>query len=118
MRAVQYGHTWTSSSLIDRAAQPPEPPTIGGLLYPGRRTLLSGETESLKTWFALVLAKAEMDAGYAVAWADLDAMGAGEVLARLRALGVNDATIHEHFLFFEPAERLVDDRLEDVAQEL
>ena len=30
----------------------------------GKRTLLSGETESLKTWLALILAKAETDAGY------------------------------------------------------
>jgi hypothetical protein len=71
-------HSWTASSLVARAATPPEPPTIGGLLYPAKRTLLSGETESLKTWLALILAKAELDAGYAVAWADLDAMGAGE----------------------------------------
>lgn len=89
-------HSWQPSSLVARAAIPPEPPTIGGLLYPAKRTLLSGETESLKTWLALVLAKAELDAGYAIAWADLDAMGSGELLARLQALGVRDDVIHEH----------------------
>lgn len=111
-------HSWQPSSLIARAANPPEPPTIGGLLYPAKRTLLSGETESLKTWLALILAKAELDAGYTVAWADLDAMGSGELLARLQALGVEDEVIDQRFLFYEPAERLVEDALLDVCDEL
>jgi hypothetical protein len=111
-------HTWIPSSLIARAANPPEPPTIGGLLYPGKRTLLSGETESLKTWLALILAKAEMDVGYPVAWVDLDAMGPGEILARLRALGITDSTIDELFLYYEPSERLVEDLLEEVCGEI
>jgi hypothetical protein len=111
-------HSWIPGSLISRAANPPEPPTIGGLLYPAKRTLLSGETESLKTWFALILAKAEMDAGYPVAWADLDAMGADELLARLRALGVADEVVHSMFLLYEPSERLVDGLLAEVCDEI
>ena len=111
-------HTWTPSSLIARALNPPEPPTIGGLLYPAKRTLMSGETESLKTWLALILAKAELDAGYAVAWADLDAMGAGEILSRLRALGIDDDVVDQRFLYYEPAERLVENALDDVCAEI
>jgi hypothetical protein len=107
-------HSWRPQNLIALAANPPEPPTIAGLLYPAKRTLLSGETESLKTWFALILAKAELDAGFAVAWADLDAMGAGAILERLQALGVADYVIAERFLYFDPEERLVGDRLGDV----
>jgi AAA domain-containing protein len=114
----EYGHTWNRSSLIARALEPPEPPTIGGLLYPAKRTLLSGETESLKTWAALILAKAEMDAGHPVAWADLDAMGAAELLSRLRALEVEDAVVDELFLYYEPAERLIGDVLEEVCGEI
>ena len=105
------GHTWQPASLIKLAANPPAPPTIGGVLYPGKRTLVSGETESLKTWLALILAKAEMDAGYSVAWADLDAMGSAELLSRLRALGVDDNVIDQRFLYYEPAERLINDVL-------
>jgi AAA domain len=107
-------HSWHPTSLVQRAAIPPEPPTIGGLLYLAKRTLLSGPTESLKTWLALILAKAELDAGYFVAWADLDAMGAGEILARLRALGVANDVIDQRFLYYEPEERLVEERLVDV----
>ena len=51
-----------------------------------------------------------MDAGYSVAWADLDAMGSGELLQRLRALGVRDDVIDGQFLYYEPSERLVDER--------
>ncbi len=107
-------HSWQPLNLLDLAANPPEPPMIGGLVYRAKRVLLSGETESLKTWLALILAKAEMDAGYAVAWADLDAMGAGELLDRLRLLGVSDETISERFLHFEPTETLKNGRLDDV----
>ena len=98
------GHTWQPASLITLAADAPAPPTIGGVLYPGKRTLLSGETESLKTWFALILAKAELDAGYLVAWADLDAMGQANCCPVSRALGVDDDLIGERFLYYEPAE--------------
>ena len=107
-------HSWQPLNLLDLAANPPEPPKIGGLVYRAKRVLLSGETESLKTWLALILAKAEMDAGFAVAWADLDAMGAGELLDRLRLLGVSDETISERFLHFEPTETLKNGRLDDV----
>lgn len=99
-------HSWTPTSLIDLAANPPEPPTIGGLLYPGKRTVLSGETESMKTWLALILCKAELDLGHPVAWVDLDAMGPGSMLERLRLLGVADDTISDHFYYYEPSEML------------
>jgi AAA domain len=111
-------HSWQPQNLIEIAARPPEPPTIGGLLYPGRRTLLSGETESLKTWLALIVAKAEMDVDLPVAWADLDAMGAGELLDRLRALGVEDSRTEKLFRYYEPSERLVDDLLAEVCDSI
>jgi hypothetical protein len=81
------------------------------LLYPGKRVVLSGETESLKTWFALILCKAEIDAGYPVGWADVDAMGKSAIRDRLRSLGVTDSAISQHFFFFEPDKRLGGDDL-------
>jgi AAA domain len=111
-------HSWQPIDLVAAAADPPEPPMIGGLLYPAKRTLLSGETESLKTWLALILAKAEMDAGYAVGWADLDGMGRGEILARLRAIGVTDADIARLFLYYEPDDALMGSVLADVLAEI
>lgn len=108
------GHSWHPQNIVARAANAPERPTIGGLLYALKRVLLSGETESLKTFLALILAKAEMDAGYFVAWVDLDAMGPAELLARLQALGVDKDTIAHQFLYYEPTEALRQGRLDDV----
>jgi hypothetical protein len=102
-------------SLVELAANPPEPPTIGGLLYPGQRTVLSGETESMKTWMALILAKAEMEIGLPVAWADLDAMGPGAMFERLKLLGVDPALIHSHFLYYQPSEMLDPAKIAEVA---
>jgi hypothetical protein len=111
-------HSWISNNLLEMEAHPYGAPTIGGLLYPGLRTLLSGETESMKTWFALMLAKEEMQAGHPVAWADLDAMGPGEILLRLRSLGVADDLIARRFCYKEPTERLAGGRLLDVCEEI
>ena len=97
------GNSWQPANLIELAANPPEPPTIGGLLYPAKRTVLSGETESMKTWLALILCKAELDIGIPVGWVDLDAMGPGALLDRLRLLGVQDDAIADRFLYFEPS---------------
>jgi hypothetical protein len=115
---AEFPHSWHSIDLVAAAANPPEPPTIAGLLYPGKRTLFSGETESLKTWLALIVAKAEIDAGYSVAWADLDAMGEGEILARLRLLGVPDEQISRRFLYYAPDGSLTGKALEDVVAEV
>lgn len=103
-------HTWQPANLIQLAENPPAPPTIGGLLYPGKRTVLSGETESMKTWLALILCKAELDIGLPVAWVDLDAMGPGSMLERLRLLGVQDQQIADNFLYYQPDKPLDKDR--------
>lgn len=99
-------HSWLPANLLELAARPPEPPTIGGLLYPGKRTVLSGETESMKTWLALILAKAEMDIGLTVAWVDLDAMGPGAMLERLQLLGADNEAIADRFLYYQPSQTL------------
>jgi hypothetical protein len=109
-------HTWQPANLLTLAAAPPAPPTIGGLLYPGKRTVLSGETESMKTWLALILCKAELDIGLPVAWIDLDAMGPGALLDRLRLLGVQDQRIADDFLYYEPDRPLDDRHTEPIAE--
>ncbi len=109
-------HHWRPEDLIELAANPPEPPTIGGLLYPGKRTVLSGETESMKTWLALILCKAELDIGLAVCWVDLDAMGPGALLARLRLLGVEDQAISDRFVYYQPDKPLDARHTEPIAE--
>jgi hypothetical protein len=109
-------HTWRPESLIRLARNPPAPPTIGGLLYPGKRTVLSGETESMKTWLALILCKAELDIGLHVAWVDLDAMGSDALLERLQLLGVQDDAIDERFVYYQPSEMLDPAKKTEIAE--
>ncbi len=107
-------HSWTVVDLVARAARPPEPPDIIGLFYPGYFHLLSGESEALKTWLALVAAAEELRAGRGVLWVDGDDVGDGAVLERLRLLGVDDDVITAKFAYMVPAEPLDQDRLADV----
>jgi hypothetical protein len=95
--------------LLKVAAEPPDPPTIGGLLYPGCRAIFSGEPETLKTWAALILAVMEIIAGGTVLYVDLE-MSAREHLARLRDLGLTDEQIGR-FLYIAPAEPVTSSRV-------
>jgi hypothetical protein len=108
-------HSWTPVDLLKLAAEPPEPPTIGGLVYPGRRHIFSGEPETLKTWAGLILAAAEILAGGTALYVDLE-MGAREHLARLRDLGLTDEQVGR-FLYIAPAEPVTSSRVTaDVAE--
>jgi hypothetical protein len=96
-------HTWTPIDLVTRALQPPEPPTIAGLVYPGRRHLFSGEPEALKSWAAMVLCINQIHAGHTTMYIDFE-MGERETLARLRDLDITDQQLTDHFLYLQPDE--------------
>jgi len=98
-------HSWTPINLAALALEPPAPPSIGGLVYPGARHVFSGETESLKTWAALVLCAEEITAGNAVVWIDFE-MGPRAVYARLLALGLTGQQIGDQFIYVDPSEPL------------
>jgi hypothetical protein len=98
-------HSWQPIDLLGDALEPPEPPTIGGIIYPGRRHWVTGEPESLKSWCAAILCVEEMNSGRTVAYIDFE-MGRREILERLRALGADDELIRDRFIYFEPAEAL------------
>lgn len=100
-------HSWTPIDLLTVAAAPPEPPTIGGLVYPGRRHLFSGEPESLKSWVALVLCLEQIREGQNVMYVDFE-MGGRETLSRLRAMGATDDELRAYFIYIEPDESFQD----------
>jgi hypothetical protein len=109
LRLVEDGersHSWKPIDLLAFVNAPPEPPSIGGLVYPGRRHVFSGEPETLKTWGALVLAAEEIQAEHEVVYVDFE-MGAREHAARLRALGLDDEQI-ARFLYIAPSEPMTD----------
>jgi hypothetical protein len=60
-------HSWTPIHLLEAGANPPAPPTIADLLYRDRSHLLSGETEAVKTWLALIFAAELIQLGETVA---------------------------------------------------
>ena len=81
------------------------------LLYPGRLNMLMGETESGKTWAALVAAVQEIAAGHHVIYLDYED-GPESVVERLRALGATVEQIASHLTYVNPA-----GRFDELAQE-
>lgn len=106
--ATEEPHSWTPINLILTANEPPEPATLGGIAYPGRRHVYSGEPETLKSWAALILSVGEIRQGRNVLYVDFNEMGGHDVLERLRALGLADETITERFIYLEPHEAMTD----------
>ena len=99
-------HSWQPRSLIGIAANPPAPPELVGLFYPGYNHLISGESESLKSWLMCVAAVADMSVGHGVFWTDGDDMGAGAILERLRLFGATDDQVDRLFGYVRPDEAL------------
>ena len=100
--------SWRPRDLIALGAAAPEPPAIVDLFYLRKRHLLAGESEAAKTWLLLVAAAAELREERGVVWVDGDLVGGGDLLERLRSLGVEDEAISELFLYFEAEEPLRD----------
>lgn len=98
-------HTWQPKDLLVEADADAIQPTILGLFYPTMRHGVTGETESLKTWLALVAAADEIAKGHNVLWLDFE-MGGRQTLLRLRALGLTDDQISAHFTYLEPTEAI------------
>jgi hypothetical protein len=109
-------HSWRPIDLLKIETAPLEPAVIGGLVYPGRRHVFSGEPESLKTWAALVLSAKELRAGRAAVVVDFET-GARGMLERLRDLGLTDEEL-ARFLFLAPSEPLSDPSVRRDVEEL
>jgi hypothetical protein len=99
-------HSWTPINLTEIDGAAPQPATISGLAYPGRRHVFSGEPESMKTWAVLVLAVEQIRAGETVLFVDFE-MGPREQLARLRDLGLTDEEL-TRFIYLNPTEPMTD----------
>lgn len=97
-------HSWRPRVLTREQLQPSAHPEIGGILYRTHRHLVSGEPETLKGWFLLVLSLEELRSGSHVAWVDFE-QGPSMTLGRLRDLGATDDEL-ERFLYIEPREPL------------
>jgi hypothetical protein len=108
--------SWRPLDLLALTAEPPRRPDIIDLFYAGLNHVLSGESESAKSWLAMVAAVAEIEAGLGVLWVDGDDMGAGAVLERARALGATDDAIARLFAYVAPDEGLTAERRDDLIE--
>ena len=107
--------TWRPVDIDDVLAgnvEQPQP-TVGhrqdgaGVLYPGRQHSVAGESEALKTWFALHLARQELTAGNAVCVLDFED-DEHSVTRRLLDLGATPDQLSDRFLYVRPEEPLTD----------
>jgi hypothetical protein len=104
--------SWTPVDLTDALnGAESEPPVIlersDGLrlLYAGRVHTFQGESESLKSWAALLACRSVIHEGRNALYIDFEDDDKG-IVGRLRALGLCPAEILEHFTYIRPDEPL------------
>jgi hypothetical protein len=76
------------------------------ILYRGRIHAFNGESESGKSWLALMAAAEELNGTGIVCYIDLEDHAEG-IVSRLRALGVTEHAIREQLVYVRPEEPLV-----------
>ena len=96
------GDSWRAQNLLHHDAHPEPQPSIGGCVYAGKRHLLSGESETGKSWLALAWCIEELARGNPVVYIDHE-MGRSMTLERLRVLGAPDRWIPS-FRYVDPTE--------------
>jgi AAA domain len=107
---------WEALRII--GTEPPSPPEICGLIYPGKRHVFSGEPEALKTWAALVACVEVIRAGGVVFFLDFGEGGRADVYDRLKVLGLSDRQILR-FVYIEPQTPItVDGALEKLNEQI
>lgn len=101
--------SWLPRDLTDvlSGQWEPDQPTVGtrndgtGMFYRGRSHTVSGESESLKTWFALAAAQDELGKAEHVVFVDFEDHE-GPVVGRLLAMGASPDRIASHFHYIRP----------------
>jgi len=102
--------SWFPKPLdLDNLEEEPEPAFLARtdghrLFYAGKINALLGESESGKTWVALLAVKQCLDVGQKVIYLDFEDSGRG-ILNRLRSLGVSDEKFAT-FTYANPDEEL------------
>ena len=102
---IAVSHSWLPVPLV--GTPPVEPPSICGLLYPGKRHLLSGESDAGKSMVLHYWQAEEIRAGHCVLHLDFE-QGQAETLQRLLALGLTEHEIEQSFIYVSPDEPVGD----------
>jgi hypothetical protein len=113
MTDIATATTWRPVDLTDALAghEPPPPNYLARtdgrrLLYAGRTHQFAGESESCKTWAALLAVAEVLAEGGRVLWIDYEDDAVG-IVSRLRALLVDVDVIAARFLYVRPDEPLM-----------
>ncbi len=93
--------SWHPIDIVLIGTLPVHLPTIGGLVYPGKKHVVAGEPEALKTYTFIAIALDEMRKGNAVMWIDFEMTGS-DILSRLYSLGATDEEIRQFFIYLRP----------------
>ncbi len=101
------GHSWQPIRLSNLADRPPERPTLLGLVYPGRRQSWHGDSETAKSWLALIACAELARQGRTSIYIDVDPNGPAEIETRLRALGLTNDQL-DQILYISPDEPIGD----------
>jgi AAA domain len=112
--SVLRASSWIPIDLVAEASSASMPPEIVGLFYVTKNHLISGESETLKSWLVLAASVDELNADRGVLWVDGDDVGAGDVLERLRSLGAEDDAISRLFIYVQPDDPLNEARRQDL----
>jgi len=112
------GTTWkpVDLSVVLAGAYEAPRPSIGcrddgkGLFYPGRMHSVAAETESGKTWFALLASMSEIAKGSNVLYLDFED-DEGGIVTRLMSMGAEVAAIRDHFVYVKPEEPVTSEAL-------
>lgn len=103
-----YVHTWTPVDLAAHLDSDPEQPTMltrgdgAKLIYPGRTSWLVGESESCKSWLALIAVAEVLNDGGRAMWVDYEDTPALFV-RRLLELGVDrDVAVSQNLVYVAP----------------
>lgn len=99
-------HSWMPVDLVEAGQNPTSRPDLIDLFYVGKNHLLSGETESMKTWLVGAAAVTEIKAGRGVLWIDGDDVGPSDIMERLLLLGASEADVSARFAYVLPDEPL------------
>jgi hypothetical protein len=114
--------SWYPKPLdLDGEIEEPEPEFLSRndghrLFYRGKINALLGESESGKTWVALLAVKQALDIQQKVIYLDFEDSGKG-ILARLRSLGVEDRRF-ANFTYANPDQNLTLDERMDLVDAL
>ena len=94
-------------SILNGRLEPAQPDILpiangpGRIFYTGRLNTLIGDSETLKTWTALIAALTELQQAHNVWWIDGEDTAA-TAASRLRALGATDQQLIDHFRWWGP----------------